>query len=81
MKKIIQWIKKYTEFVGKIIGEVFVIMGGFLAIYYLFDFSHSSFRIGGSITKYYYTDEAQFVIALGIALIIAGILIIRRKKK
>lgn len=77
-------MKKFLKFIKKYIGEVFVIAGGFMAIYNLLDFSHSSFRMGGigsSIKEYYYTDEAQFMVAFGIALIIAGILIIKRKKK
>jgi len=79
MKKIIKCIKQYF-------GELLVVVGGYIAIYNLLGFDY---YYSGPLTMpgvkiephYYYSNDTRGLIAIGITLIIAGILIIRNKKK
>lgn len=69
MKKIIKWIKKY-------IGETLLIIGSYIVAYNLFNFSFARYN-----KYYYYEDNVQTMIAIGVSLVVIGILIIRIKKK
>ena len=73
MKKIIKYL-----------GEILLIIGSFITVYNLLNFTHYryGYLTGLPIDKsYYYTNAAQFMIAIGVVLIVIGILIIRKKKK
>lgn len=74
MKKLFKLIKRY-------IGEAFIVIGGFLTVYNLLQYDHPFWSLRGGGVSYYYTDTAKILIALGVALIIIGILVIRRRKK
>lgn len=73
MKKIIKYL-----------GEILLVLGSFITIYNLFDFRYWT---PGPLTMldiephyYYPTDVKQFM-AIGVSLVVIGILIIRSKKK
>jgi len=72
MKKIIKYL-----------GEVLTIIGSFITAYNVFNFKHWE---PGPLTMfkkephYYYSTDTGLFIAIGISLIVIGILIIRNKK-
>ena len=76
MKRLLQLIKKY-------LGEILIVVGSFMAVYNLFSFdcfTGGLLTIGKIEPYYYYSGDARLQIAIGVALVILGILIIRAKK-
>ena len=76
--------RKLFVFLKKYLGEIFVVIGSFIAIYNSLNFNHitRNFISGLPVGRdYYYTDTTKLLIAIGIALIITGIFIIRKKSK
>lgn len=73
------------ERMKKIIGELFLLVGGFITVYSVLNFSYGvgcTFGLGcdSPVAYYFYTDQARLLIGLGVALLIAGLLFIRAKK-
>jgi len=73
-------MKKFKKY----LGEIFIVIGGFLAVYNLLNFTHFTYNfISGLPTgkDYYYTDTTKLLITIGIVLVIIGILIMVNKFK
>jgi len=76
-KNLFTYFKKY-------LGEIFIVVGGFLTIYNSLAFTHftHNFITGLPTGKdYYYTDTTKLSIAIGVTLVVIGILITIHKSK
>jgi len=76
-------MKKFLQFIKKYLGEILMVVGSFIAIYNVFDFDYFTgglLTIGEIEPHYYYSGDARLQIAIGIALVVLGTLIIRAKK-
>lgn len=77
------------EKIKKYIGEIFLIIGSFIATYELFSFKHSFYgssglgpslsAVGDPAIYYYYSNESLILLSLGVALTVSGILMIKKK--
>ena len=80
------------EKIKKYIGEILLVTGSFMTTYKLFSFEHSYYGSSGGLpglprlseatnpaVYYYYSGESLLLISLGVALIVLGILIIKKK--
>jgi len=63
--------------IKKYIGGVLLMAGSFITTYNLFSFKY--FDTPFSKPHYYYSSESLFLLSLGVALIVLGILIIKKK--
>lgn len=81
------------RFIKKYIGELILLIGVWLFVFNIFNFSYEAPRTKGVLPElpkltseivdsvaYYYSDSIIVLIALGAVLIVLGILIIRNKK-
>ena len=79
------------EKIKKHIGEILLIAGSFVTTYELFSFKHSYYGSSGGLSGlprlseatnpavyYYYSSESLLLLSLGVALVVLGILIIKK---
>ncbi len=79
------------EKIKKYLGEILLVVGSFIATYELFSFEHSYYGSSGGLSGlpglseatnpavyYYYSSESLLLLSLGVALIVLGILIIKK---
>ncbi len=71
---------KSMKKIKKYFGEILTVIGGFITTYNVFDF-HYGRPIRWLKEHYYYLDKTLYCIAVGVSLMVIGILIIRNKKK
>lgn len=81
------------EKIKKYIGEILLVVGSFTTTYELFSFEHSYYGLSGGLpglprlsentigpaVYYYYSDGSLLLLSFGVALIVLGILIIKKK--
>lgn len=82
--KLKEFVNRVKDWIKKYLGETIVIIGSGIFVYNLLSFSHRvpRFYIGFRAieVQYYYTPQALLLMAIGVMMIITGILIIRKKK-
>jgi len=79
------------EKIKKYIGGIFILIGSFITAYGVFSFSYGrdcgvrDYTISGSECSnpvaYFYSGEVRLLIGLGTILLIAGIFVIKNRKK
>lgn len=69
-------IKQFIRFIKKYLGETILVIGTGLFVRNIFNFSYYSRR-----EYYYYPSDVLMGISIGIMLIVAGILIIKKQTK
>jgi hypothetical protein len=83
--------------IKKYLGEILVVIGSLITTYNLFSFRSSyygsseggllpslkmvSTAVGSPATYYYYSNESLFLLSLGVALIVIGLLILMAKRQ
>lgn len=73
------------EKIKKVIGEIFLLVGGAITVYSIFNFSYGvgcgfPLRCDGPAVYYFYTNGARLLISVGATLLIAGLLLVRAKR-
>ena len=77
-------MKTIFKFVQKNLGEIFALTGSVLSSYNLLGIGYRKIYTGDFVKEYrdigyFYSNETKFYFALGIFLLIFGVLILRKK--